>query len=569
MSSDQTPPAGGGGGTPGEGRGRTPTDGTPKSTPDPDRPTHGTPWRRRPTLVAVSVAAAVLLAGGGGAYWASTASEGGDGTPAAGQGEPPPLELDGYARGEAGDGPGIAPGEPDPQGARYRATGELPDGPDSAPVYRAQDGVTRAQAEKLAKALGVSGAPRLVDDTWKFGLTRDASGPTLDVSKKAPGTWTYVRYGKGGGPECAEPPMSAPQNGEGDGSSASRPTGCATPDGPDGADGSGGGDGAGPVSQEKAKKAAEPVLDGIGLSEAKLDASRTIGAVRIVNANPVYGELPSYGWQTGLQVGSDGQVVGGSGHLTELKKGPDYPVLGAADTLKLLNKASGGGKVGIGGCASAVPHDGREPGGEPGEAHTLPCAAPDQAQQEPKPLKVRDAVFGLAIHFVAGQQALVPSWMFEVEQPSAKGKQSTYTVTHPAVQEKYIAQAAPQSPGGPGTGGDEPTAQPAEPGKPGKPGAGTPVHVDSYSADDGTLTVRFWGGVCSDYSASADTSSPGTVKVQVTGKEKKPGQVCIKIAKLFEKKVTLDKPLGDRKVVDAATGKAVQKGTGEGGPAQN
>ncbi|MGP3984376.1 hypothetical protein [Streptomyces sp. KR80] len=517
----------------------------------PDTPeTHVTAPRRRSTLIAASVAAAVLLAGGGGAYWASTASGDGtgNGSPAAGQGDPPPLRLDGYGRGDGKNGPGIAPGEPDPSGARYRADGPLPDGPDAAAVHRVQGEVTRAQAERLAKALDVQGAPRLVQETWKFGQTRDAAGPTLDIAKKAPGTWTYVRYGAGGG--CTEP-VPPPEGGKGDGASTSSPARCPAPgEHPSAPDGGKGGDGTGPVSEERAKKAAAPVMKSIGLSDAKLAADQTIGALRIVNAEPVVDGLPTYGWQTGLQVGSDGQVVGGSGHLAELVAGPEYPVLGAEETLKELNKAGRPGKVGIGGCASPVPHKERDGGGEgsiAAEAGTLPC--PPRNDAKPKPSTVRDAVFGLAVHFVAGRQALVPSWMFEVELPGATGSQNTYTVTHPAVHPKYLAQSAP----GGEKPGDEPTT---EPGKPG--GRVETQHIDGYSIDGRTLILHFWGGVCSDYSASADVSS-GTVKAKVIGKEKKPGHACIKIAKRFQEKVTLDEPLGDRKVVDASSGKAVPK----------
>jgi hypothetical protein len=92
------------------------------------------------------------------------------------------------------------------------------------------------------------------------------------------------------------------------------------------------------------------------------------------------------------------------------------------------------------------------------------------------------------------------------------------------------------------------------------------MRIESYRTDDRTLILSFWGGVCSGYSASADTSAPGTVKVTVTGKERKPGQICITIAKRFEEKVTLDKPLGERTVVDATTGKAVPKKNRPAGP---
>lgn len=66
--------------------------------------------------------------------------------------------------------------------------------------------------------------------------------------------------------------------------------------------------------------------------------------------------------------------------------------------------------------------------------------------------------------------------------------------------------------------------------------------------------MRFTGGVCSDYSASADESG-GTVEVRVSDKPD-PDKVCIMIAKVFHEKIDLDKPLGDRKVV-GSDGKAV------------
>ncbi|HCA88215.1 MAG TPA: hypothetical protein DEQ61_23770, partial [Streptomyces sp.] len=479
----------------------------------------------------------------------STASNGGNGggAPAA-EGDPPPLQLDGYGQSKR---PGIAPGEPDPSGVSYVATGELPDGPEKAPVHHARGEVDRQLAERLAKALDVPGAPRLVDGTWKFGLTRDASGPTLDVAKKAPGTWTYNRYGKGGGAGCEEPSTSGPKGDKGEGVPSAR---CPEPGG---GPSDGGADKA--VPEAEAKRAAEPVLEAIGLGDAKLNADETMGAVRQVNAEPVLDGLPSYGWQTGLQVGADGELVGGSGRLAELTKGAEYPVLNAEQTLKRLNDSGGGGEVGIGGCASPVPHG--DPGGsttpesqggdistaaEPkdGDLSTASEPCESAAGTPAEPAKVRDAVFGQAVQFVAGKPAMVPSWLFEVEMPGATGPENTYTVTHPAVAPEYIAE-----PDEPGTG----EKKPSEPG-----GSGSPVDIESYSVDGRTLTLRFWGGVCTDYSASAE-SAGDKVTAEVTGVEKDSDRACIKIAKLFEKKVTLDKPLGDREVADAAGGEDVPR----------
>ncbi|MCM2576388.1 hypothetical protein [Streptomyces meridianus] len=487
------------------------------------------PRRRRSSLVVVSVAAAVLVAGGGGAYWASTSSH--DVGSAGADGGPPPLQLDGYGQQESSDArdSGIAPGEPNPGGPAFRATGPLPEGPGSAKVYHPAAEVTRADVERLAEALDLAGKPELTGGSWKVG-GKDASGPVLTVNSKTPGIWTYTRHAVGG---CSEPSKSGPKGSEGDGA----PSRCPAPGEirSEPSDGS-----VKPVSEQEAERVATPVLEAAGVGDAEVDASRTAGAVRTVSADPKVDGLPTYGLTTGLQVGADGNVVSGNGRLGELRAGPEYPVNNAEETLKRLNESRGGGKVGIGGCASAMP-DAAVASGKTPKAD--PCAS-EGKQNEREPAKVRKATFGLAAQFVEGKQALVPSWLFEVELPGATGPQATFTVTHPAVKPQYIARP---DQGGEQRGGEQGT----------KPGAGMP-DVTSYSAEGRELTVGFWGGVCDDYRITADESGDA-VKVKVTGEPKKPGQNCIKVAKKLEEKVTLDKPLGDRKVVDARTGKGIGK----------
>ncbi|MFH8343415.1 hypothetical protein [Streptomyces sp. NPDC018045] len=505
MSTEDTPPASGG-----------------EHSSDDTRET--TARRRRSPLIAASVAAAVLLAGGGAAYWASTAAGGGDsGAGARPEGGPPPLALDGHAK-EAGSRSGIAPGEPNPQGSGYRATGQLPEGPSSAPVYRPGQ-VTQEAVARLAKALGLPGKVRSDGDSWKVGgLTRDARIPVLQVAKSGTGAWTYSQYGTPGGTGCAEP---APKGG-GSGSQAGGP-GCPSYRGGDGTT-QGDASGTDAVSREEAEKAAQPVLDALGQKDAELDASGLSGAVRIVSANPVVGGLPTYGWQSEIQIGSDGQVVGGSGQLAQPVKGDTYPVQSAEKTLERLNAAHGGADSGSGGCATAEPQkkaDGRG---------VEPCAGNAAAR---KPADVTGAVFGLSAQYVDGRQALVPSWLYTVRQTGAG------TVTHPAVDPKYVKD---------GDGGA--SAQPPRSGKPsGKAGA---MGLESYSlsADGKSLKLHFWGGVCSTYSATAEQTGK-SVRAEVIGKEKKPNQICVKMAKQFTRTVPLDKPLAGRDVIDAATGKEV------------
>jgi hypothetical protein len=471
----------------------------------------GRPERRRPPAVVVaSVAAAVLLVGAGGAYLATSASgggsDGGTSSGAPGDDTPPPLPLDGY-RAPSPGGPdgggtnGIAPGEPNPYGVTYRADGPLPEGPGSAPVYRAKGEVGEAEVARLAKALGIEGAPRLKGGAWKAGNAGDGAGPLLTVSRQAPGTWTFQRYTPGTD-DCGKGAV------------------CKAPS----ADGT-------PVSEAAAKKAAAPVLKALGQDDAKLDASQVMGARRAVNAEPEVGGLPTYGWTTGVVVGARGEVVGGSGRMAAPVKGDTYPVLDARETLALLNSPGAGPRAGIGGCAGPVP---LEEGTRqvPCEPSTGAPGKPEQPGTSGRPdrqtITVRDAVFGLAAHPVRGRQTLVPSWLFEVRAP---GTADAFTVTYPAVDPKYLTSPAPSP-------SDGPASAPASP---------RDVRVSGWTAEGTELTVHFSGGVCSDYDATAKEGA-GRVTVTVT-ETPHPDRVCILIAKEYERTVTLDKPLGDRKVV--------------------
>ncbi|MFJ4504377.1 hypothetical protein [Streptomyces sp. NPDC088864] len=474
-----------------------------------------TTTRRRSPLVAASVAGAVLLAGGGGAYWAATAADGGDdggGTrtaAAADRGTPPPLRLDGVyvPRDDAsGPPPGIAPGEPDPSGGRvvYRASGKLPDGPDEAAVRRAEGSVTAADVARLAKALGLPGTPQSEATYWKVGSDGDGSGPLLRVNKQAPGTWTFTRYGSGGTDNCKKGPVCS--------------GGQVAP----------GGSGQ-PVDERTAKAAAAPVLKAAGQSGAALDAGQLMGSTRVVNADPVVGGLPTSGWTTGVQVGPDGTVVGGSGKLKALEKGATYPVIGAQEALNRLNAAQPPAGE-IGGCASPAPLE------EGTDASGVPCGGKTGPRRPATTVTVDKAVFGLAAHTTGGEQLLVPSWIFSVEPAGGAGG----TVTQVAVDPEYLAREP-----SPGTSPDG-------------DGAAKARMVRSYSADGRSLAVTFWGGACATYSVSAAEDG---AEVRVTVREKKEaGKVCVLVAKEQTRTVTLERPLAGRKVIDAQSGSVVPRG---------
>lgn len=317
----------------------------------------GRPGRLRP-LVTASVVGAVLLAGGAVAagVLGSGDSGGSDSAPAAGSSAtPPPLALDGESPAPEGSAPGIAPGEPDPNGVRYRLTKPLPKGPGTAAVHRVSGTVSKEAVARLAKALGVEGTPRTEGESWRIGPANDGSGPSLRVTRQAPGSWTFLRHPGAGGDNC---PRGKP---------------CSS---------SAGGT---PVSEEAAVKAAAPVLKAVGQDGARTAADTVRGAERVVEADPVLSGLPTQGWTTRLQVGPDGQLSGGSGRLLTPQKGASYPVDSAKAALDRLNEA----------------------------------ATPATSSPAPGTASVEDARFGLSAHYEKGQPVLVPSWLFEVRQPGA------------------------------------------------------------------------------------------------------------------------------------------------------
>ncbi|MEU7295381.1 hypothetical protein AB0A76_19530 [Streptomyces exfoliatus] len=491
--------------------------------------------RRRRNVLAASVAAGVLLAGGGGVYLATTASGGGGtGTEArAGDaaGPPPPLRL-GSGSADTRGGPGIAPGEPDPgggpNGTVYTAKGPLPQGPSSAAVHRPGGLVTSAEVTRLAEALGVSGSPALVGDVWTIRPEKDGSGPRLDVTRKAPGNWTYSWYEGGPAGDTCLKGKACPPPGE------TKPSPGGTP-----------------LSEAAAKAAAAPVLKALGQDDAKVSATQVMnGSVRVVNADPVVGGLPTYGWSTGLHIARDGRTVAGSGTLKEPVEGATYPVIGAAKALARLNEDSKGtGPIGIGGCATDPPAGeapdagrpdvgtGQEP--VPGNAAPTPPCRTTVDMAPPEQVPVTGAVFGLAAQDVDGERLLVPSWLFTADPADG----APYTVVRAAVTPEYLTPPAKPSP------------------TPSQPDGTAPVRqIESFrTEDDGRkLTVSFWGGVCSTYTVTAE-ETPSQVSVRVAEKPIDPDRVCILVAKEITRTVTLKSPLGDRPVVDAASGEAVPR----------
>lgn len=489
-----------------------------------DEPEHdpaAKPRRRR--LAAVSVAAAVVLAAGG-TYFAQ-AVVGGDDTssdaPAAQDSDgPAPLTLDGYG-GAAKESEGDKKSPPS-----YALTGDAGKAPDEAPVYRTTK-VEESTVAKLASALGMKAKPVKQGETWVVSEGRDGTGPALRVSgtaKGQQGQWSFSRHSPGASAKCGklpqpDKPPRCPSFEGGVGTGPDTPVSSDDVPTRDGAAGERAG-GQDPVSEREAKRTAGPVLRVLGLEQAELDASATTGALRTVKAQPALDGLAVQGWDTRLTVGAGGDLVRGNGALAPLAKGATYPVLGAQETLKELNKHR--------------------------PIHTeIHCVKePCEGGKKSGPTKVSRASFILAAHTSQGKRVLVPSWSFELG-----GDKS---VSYPALAPRHLEKDTGKPSDGSGSSGDSRpgggssgSVDPSKPAKPAPPGNS----VESYGASDRTLTVHFWGGVCSDYSVKAKETAE-RVRITIEEKEHEPGAPCIKIAKAMSDKVTLDKPVGERTVVD-------------------
>jgi hypothetical protein len=326
-----------------------------------------------------------------------------------------------------------------------------------------------------------------------------------------------------------------------------------------------------PPSQDEALRVAEPLLDELGLAEDEVDASQTAGSMRIVTAKPEVGGLPVDGMATQVYVGPGGELVSAGGALGEPVAGEERAVTGAQEALDAFNETQGAEEMlrapqcDAGDGPELKPAPVPEDDGGSGEAEQ-PCAV----AEKPEPVEVT-AEFGLALHYSGDEPLLVPSWIFHATMEDG----TPYTVSHPAVPFEIGSQSADDNGGSPsgsgsgsGSGSDGSGGNGgSEPGNPGGEGDGAetgpgergqadgPVgedagmSVETYDAEGRTLTLHFWGGVCDDYTATADESAE-EITVRVEASNPDPERQCIMLAEKQTAEVTLSEPVGDRTVVD-------------------
>ena len=104
-----------------------------------------------------------------------------------------------------------------------------------------------------------------------------------------------------------------------------------------------------------------------------------------------------------------------------------------------------------------------------------------------------------------------------------------------------------------GTGSDAGSGAGSDPGS----GADDPMTrftAVSAGADGRSVEVRFYGGVDTCYSYAVRADETGQQVALSLSEQRRGDGPCIDLAQEYERSVPLDGPLGDRRVVDAATG---------------
>jgi hypothetical protein len=268
-------------------------------------------------------------------------------------------------------------------------------------------------------------------------------------------------------------------------------------------------------------KAAAPIFEALGLEagQAVVETSPYGGTAVL---DPTVSGLQTVGFQTSVSVDRTGTVQYASGWLGDPTKGDRYPLVPARQAFDALPTL-----IHPDLCRLPAP-------GEPAGC----AAAPSQ--------EITGAHLGLQMQpLKGGSQALLPAWLFDV-------KDSDYPVSQVAVDKKYLASDEPTT-----KASDQPVPLPVQV----DPAPATvAVAIDGAARGTGPneVVVRYINDGCPWQHVADDVKEEaGTVSVALWADPKPAGQVCSQIASSATVTVALEAPLGDRKVIDASTGKAV------------
>ncbi len=254
-------------------------------------------------------------------------------------------------------------------------------------------------------------------------------------------------------------------------------------------------------STETVRRVAAPLLAALGLDVADAEVQGSSAVV-----DPVVGGLPSYGLTTRVTVTGDATVADAAGWLVRPARADTYPVRPAEDVFDAL---------------------------PPLPRPMMACPeSRDGRTQCPGlgPVQVTGARLGLAVQpLVGGGHVLVPAWLFAV-------KGSTEPVVGLAVAQKFLGTPA--------------TSSPREP---------FSFDQASRTADPDAVSVRYGdSSSCPHEDVTASVKESADAVVVLLEAESRPrGVACTDDYRPVDRVVRLQAPLGDRRVVDGASGRTV------------
>jgi hypothetical protein len=267
-----------------------------------------------------------------------------------------------------------------------------------------------------------------------------------------------------------------------------------------------------------ARRAASLVLADLGLADADVSVEPA-GEQAFVLADPRVAGLPTSGYATQLQVDAHGAVVGGGGYLGRPTAGPSYPLIGAKEAYDAL----------------------------PELPRPMFACPSDAGCPQPQPAVITGAELGLQLTALADDEAaLLPAWLFTV-------KDWPMPLAQPAIEPRFLSR---------------PSAEPAPVDVP--PVATSPLPPTQprsafgfdtvFPTDDPKGVVVQYGDSGSCPHTNVDPlvkESADTVAVTLEGDGQPADRACTADYRQMLVSLTLQSPLGDRKVIDGSRGTAV------------
>ena len=277
-------------------------------------------------------------------------------------------------------------------------------------------------------------------------------------------------------------------------------------------------------SEQAVRAVAAPILEALGLTDEPARVNVYAGGGSLVVDPPVDG-IRTWGWSTRVDVDQNAHLTGAGGWLGQPEKADSYPLISARAAFDALPIAP--------------------------RMMMLCPVTKDGGCQEPPPAEITGAHLGLMVAPLAdGGQVLLPAWLFDV-------KGSEEPVAAVAVEPKYLGTPAGSEPGKPGVAPGMPPTQVDPP----PPSDRAMLSFDSAhraKTTDAVMVQYGDSGSCPHTNVTHFAKeSADTVVVVLEADTMNAKVACTDDYHPVLVEVVLQAPLGDRQIIDGATGKPV------------